>query len=162
MIALEFPEVKDCMSKLLLSETFDSFLFIEGDITTYNRFRIDGTIHKEFYDTEAQPLEDYSTWKSIREYCFSIIKGKRTPLHFQFVFSLSKANIANFLSAEGLPFQPSQVKGLYLNFKYDGKHLHCITGTSLNTFSLDKSLEHSWDAMAKRYFTKKQIPYIEI
>ena len=34
MIALKLPEVKECMSKLLLSDAFDSFLFIEGEIVT--------------------------------------------------------------------------------------------------------------------------------
>ena len=43
MIALKLPEVKECMSKLLLSDAFDSFLFIEGEIVTYNTFSINGS-----------------------------------------------------------------------------------------------------------------------
>ena len=52
MIALSLTEVKECMSKLLLSETFDSFLFIEGEVTTFATFSIDGYLKKDFYDTE--------------------------------------------------------------------------------------------------------------
>lgn len=48
MIALKLPEVKECMSKLLLSDTFDSFLFIEGEIVTYNTFSINGFLKKIF------------------------------------------------------------------------------------------------------------------
>ena len=48
MIALKLPEVKECMSKLLLSDTFDSFLFIEGEIVTYNTFSINGFLKKDF------------------------------------------------------------------------------------------------------------------
>lgn len=48
MIALKLPEVKECMSKLLLSDAFDSFLFIEGEIVTYNTFSINGFLKKDF------------------------------------------------------------------------------------------------------------------
>ena len=33
---------KNCMSHLLLKDTFDHFSFIEGEITTFNTFTIDG------------------------------------------------------------------------------------------------------------------------
>ena len=49
MIALKLPEVKECMSKLLLSDTFDSFLFIEGEIVTYNTFSINGFLQKSIF-----------------------------------------------------------------------------------------------------------------
>ena len=49
MIALKLPEVKECMSKLLLSDTFDSFLFIEGEIVTYNTFSINWISQKRFF-----------------------------------------------------------------------------------------------------------------
>ncbi len=41
---------KDTMNHLLLQETFDNFSFIEGEITTFNRFTMDGYLHKEFFD----------------------------------------------------------------------------------------------------------------
>ncbi len=68
MIALKLPEVKECMSKLLLSDTFDSFLFIEGEIVTYNTFSINGFLKKDFFEKDMAPSRDYSLWKDIREY----------------------------------------------------------------------------------------------
>ena len=44
MIALQIQDIKNFMSKLLLSQTFDNFLMVEGSIKTYNTFRIDGTL----------------------------------------------------------------------------------------------------------------------
>ena len=49
MIALKLTNVKACMSHLLLMDTFDSFLLIEGEIMTFNTFKIDGFIQKNFY-----------------------------------------------------------------------------------------------------------------
>ena len=158
MISLHLTSVKDFMSHLLLSETFDSFLFIEGEIVTFNTFTIDGFIQKPFFP-EEEDLPEYSSWKSLRDYCFSLIKGKKTPLSFKFIFSLSPKNIARLIEQNNLDFQRGQVQGLYMNIRYDGTMLQCITGTSLKSFSMDKSLEHAWDNMVQRYLAQKQIPF---
>jgi len=157
MIALKLPEVKECMSRLLLSDTFDSFLFIEGEIVTFSTFSIDGFLKKDFFEKDMAPSRTYTLWKDIREYAFSIIKGKRTPLSFQFVLGLSEMNIERLLQQQQLAFQPHDVQGLYLNLKYDGQNLTCVTGTSMKLFTLDKSLEEAWDQMVQRFFLKKEI-----
>ena len=46
MIALALTDVKECMGKLLLSETFDPFYFIEGEIVTFSTFTMDGYLKK--------------------------------------------------------------------------------------------------------------------
>ena len=144
-------DTKKCMNALLLHPAFDSFLFIEGDITTFNTFQFNGRLKKD--DRE------YALWRELREFCLSLIKGKRTPLGFHFVLSMSAPNIARLLEQEHLSFAPADVQGLYLNFKYDGTKLSCTTGTSMNLFTLDKSLEQAWDKMAQRIFAKYEIPF---
>lgn len=39
-------DTKKCMNALLLHPAFDSFLFIEGDITTFNTFQFNGRLKK--------------------------------------------------------------------------------------------------------------------
>lgn len=70
MISLTLTNVKSFMSHLLLKETFDNFSFIEGEIITFNIFRIDGYIQKDFFDSEEE-ISEYSLWKNLREFCFS-------------------------------------------------------------------------------------------
>lgn len=162
MIALKLNNRKDFMKHLLLSDTFDHFHLIEGEITTFGKFQIDGYLQKEFYndtDTQKEHLPEFISWEQVRELCFSIIKGKRTPLDFKFVLSLSPDNISRLISRNSLDFRPEDVQGLYLNLRFDGTVLQCITGTSLKTFSLDKSLEQAWDQMVQRFFTQKSIPF---
>lgn len=156
MISLTLPDIKDFTSHLLLKDSFDSFCFIEGEIMTFNTFRIDGFIQKEFFDTDSE-LPEYSYWKNIREYCFQIIRGKRTPLSFRFVFSLSPKNIERLIRQSVPSVRPEDVQGLYLNLHFDGTHLTCVTGTSFKTFILDKSLEHIWDEMVQKVFHQKGI-----
>ena len=159
MIALALTEVKECMAKLLLSEIFDPFYFIEGEITTFSKFSVDGYLNKDFYEKEDAPERDYALWKDVREYCFSLIKGKRTPLNFKFVLGLSDSNIEKLLLQQGLDFKPSDVRGLYINLKYDGQKLQCTTGTAMNLFTMDKSLEQAWDKMIQKFFTQKEIAF---
>ena len=159
MIALKLTNRKLFMKHLLLTETFDHFLFIEGEITTFSKFSIDGYLQKSFFEDTEQPNVEFSFWKQIRDYCFSIIKGKQTPLNFKFIFSLSPENTARLITQNQLDFHPEDVQGLYLNIRFDGTDLLCITGTSLKTFSMDRSLEQAWDKMVQKFFIQKEIAF---
>lgn len=158
MIALHLTNSKDFMAHLLLSETFDNFLFIEGELVTFNTFTIDGFMQKSFFP-EEENISEYSSWKNLRNYCFSLIKGKRTPLSFKFIFSLSPEDITRLIAQNDLDFQADQVQGLYLNIRYDKNKLQCITGTSLKSFTMDKSLEQTWDTFVQKFFTQKNIAW---
>lgn len=159
MIALALTEVKECMSKLLLSEVFDPFYFIEGEIVTFGTFSLNGYLNKDFFDKEEVPERDYALWKDVREYCFSLIKGKRTPLSFKLVLRLSDSNIEKLIKSQDLNYTLADVNGLYINLKYDGQKLNCITGTSMKTFTMDKSLEQAWDKLVQKFFTQKTIKF---
>ena len=151
-------KAKNCMSHLLLKPTFDEFSLVEGSIVTFNKFTIDGFLQKDFY--EEAPEKEYSDWKDLREFCFNIIKGKRTPLNFKFILSLAKADFEKFLSENELDgFRPENIQGLYLNFRYDGTLLQCVTGTSLNMFTLDKSLDNAWDEYVRNFFAQHEIEF---
>ena len=97
MIVLNL-KAKVCMSHLLLKPTFDTFSLIEGEVTTFNRFQVDGRIHKDFFDEAFE--KEYSTWGEVRDFFFQVIRGKKTPLNFKFILSLAKDQ---FESSRGLP-----------------------------------------------------------
>ena len=165
MIGLSL-NTKACMSKLLLKDTFDEFLLVEGEITTFNRFSFDGFVKKEFFkdvdDLECpEALPEYSKWTMLKGFCLSLIKGNRTPLSFKFVFKLPEERVQQFIEREHLSLKTADVQGLYLNFNYDGSHLTCITGTSLNIFTLDKTLEQAFDLWVKAFFSANEIAWEE-
>ena len=141
MIAFSLTNTKEFMSCLLLSDTFDHFSFIEGEIVTFNTFQIDGYIQKDFFDTDSE------------------LPGKRTPLSFRFIFSLSRKNIGRLISQSAPALDPESVQGLYLNIHYEGARLSCVTGTSFKTFSMDKTLEHAWDEMVEKFLKQKNIEF---
>lgn len=162
MISLTLNDSRNFMSHLLLSDTFDHFLLVEGELVTCFTLRVEGFAQKAFFqkdDPELEQLEDYIPWQKVRELFFSQIKGKRTPLNFRFVFRLSRENTERLIRLNQLDFQPSNVQGLYLNLRFDGSHLQCITGTSLSLFTPDKSLEHAWDLSVQKFLANKDISF---
>lgn len=157
MLALQIQDIKSFMSRLLLQDTFDTFLLKEAQITTSVTHTIDGRLHKDFFDEPDFP-DDCIAWKEIKSFCFSVIRGKRTPLHFRFVFRLNTANTKKLLESSGIELLPEQISGLFLNCLYDGEKLICTSGTSLAFFTLDKTLDQVWDELLLKFFRKNGIP----
>lgn len=155
------------MGKLLTGEDFDSFLLEEASIRTYNTFMIDGHQNKDFYTTEewenkqVRPY-DFSTWRTIRPICFSLIKGKQTPAAFHFVLHLMPEYTPSILQKGDTAVTPQQIKAFVLNIKYDGTALTLVTGTALHTFLPDKTPDNLWDQAIRQFLTKREIAYEEL
>lgn len=162
MLSLHILDVKGFMAQLLLRDTFDHFCVTEASVTTFATFGLDGRLQKDFYSAEELAgealTEDCIFWKQARPFFLELMKGRKTPLHFRIVFRLSASNTEKLLRQTGVPFSPADVGGLYLNLHYDGHSLHCVTGVSLNLFTMDKSLEQAWDEMVRRFFASRRIP----
>ena len=162
MTALQIADIGSFMKKFLLTESFDRFLLLEGTVTTFNTFRIDGTLQRSYYPQEEQDLlteRNLSLWGEVRPFCLTLIRGKRTPLSFRFTLQLSASNTEKLLIQTGVGIPSEQVRGLLMNLKYDGHTLSCTTGTSLSVFTMDKKLDHAWDDMVQRYFRRQGIPF---
>lgn len=162
MIAINLLEVKECMAHLLLKDTFDSFSFIEADLTTFMTYHIDGYLKKEFYSEDERDdlLKNnklYPTWGESRDYIYHLIKGNKKPLEFKFVLSFSRENTRLLLNNKLPAYDIDNISGLFIRFHYDNGKLECITGTSTNTFSLDKSLDLIWDDTTLLYLKQKGI-----
>ncbi|MCC8139654.1 MAG: DUF5721 family protein [Lachnospiraceae bacterium] len=162
MIALKIADVGDFMKKLLLSDVFDHFLLLEGSVTTFNTFQIDGFLQKSYYNAEEQEQigeRTLSYWAEVRPFFLSLIRGKRTPLSFRFSLQLSPANVERLLQQSGVGIPAEQVRALVLNVVYEHRVLSCTTGTSLTVFTLDKKLDHAWEDMVQRFFHQQKIPF---
>lgn len=167
MLALKIKSTKQIMNALLVSETFDSFLTEEVVITTYNTFHIDGHIVKEFYTNEEiesmdNDLPDFSSWKDIRPVCFSLIKGKKTPVNFRFILHASKELISAIAADPSCEVNENLIRSLVLNIRYENGSVSIVTGTSFTTFLMDKSVDHVWDSYLKKYLSDLQIDFEEL
>ena len=164
MIALKIEDMQQCTARLFMGETFDHFLIREAEIITFNVFTIDGHIRQGYYseeELEENQLEELSSWKMIRPYCFSLIKGKKLPGSFQIVLQMPPQAVEKFVAARQMPLRADQVNGLYLNIRYEEGKLFCVTGTSVSFFTLDKTLDSEWDQAVRSFLKKNEIIFEE-
>ena len=156
MIALNILDIKKFMSLFLGGTLFDEYSLVEAQITTFCTFSIDGRYEALFED--APPGEtSYVRWSKLKEHCFSIIRGKKTPLFFKFVFFFPPEKLREFLNKTDSPLLPQQLGGLCLNLRYDGTNLVLTTGTSLKVFSMDRSADRAWDDYVRRLLMERDI-----
>ena len=161
MVALKVEDIRQFTSRLFIGNLFDKFLVREADIVTFNAFHVDGRVKPGFYteqETEEKEIGEYSTWEAIKPVCFSLIKGKRLPGSFQIVLQLGKKQVEQFLAKRQTAVRAEQVGGMYINIRYENGELFCVTGTSVNFFTMDKSLDMEWDNAVREFFKKNGIP----
>ena len=162
MIALGIIDIRRFMSAFLVGTHFDDYALAEARITTFCTFSIDGRLEPSFFGEDSRTgasSEDsghmpdpavlapvsYIRWGQVRERCFDIIKGKRTPLGFKFVFFYPAGKMDAFYDKYGITGSARNLSGLCLNLKFDGSRLILTTGTSMKTFSTDRAADHAWD-----------------
>ncbi|RGZ00997.1 DUF5721 family protein [Clostridium sp. AM58-1XD] len=164
MIALKIDDIRTFTSQLFVKETFDFFLVKDAQIVTFNTFSIDGRIRQGYYtdeELEENRIEAFSYWKTLRPVCYSLIKGKRLPESFHIVLKLAPGEAEKVVRRAGTAVREEDVEGLYLNIRYENRELVCVTGLSVNYFTLDKTLDVEWDNTVRQFFKSKEIIYME-
>ena len=163
MIALSIIDVKDFMNKLLIGEVFDRFFLVEASVTTFNTFTIDGRLQQDFFDTDTVAMHksnsiEYTLWRDVKPYCFSVIRGRRTPLNFRIVLQLSHKQTQQILNPS---FPDGSVPDcrFCLNLQYRNDSLLCTTGVSYTSFCLDKRPEHLWDEIIRKFLSGQHIAF---
>lgn len=151
MLAFTVPDTKSFMNLLLKQDTFDQFLFRQGEIVTFASFIIEGKRHMDFYSDQEREnalLPRYARWEEMRPFVFQAIKGNRLPKAIKLVFSLSEEK------TENLP----NTAAAFLNVLFRDNVLFCTTATAQSNFSLDKSGEKLWEEYVVKFFKKNAIP----
>lgn len=167
MIALELPEIRIFMNKLLCSEIFDNFLLQEASIQSSISYHIEGTLHRDFYSEEELEQEhltglSFIPYGKVRTQCFDLIKGKRTPSFFKFVLLLSPANLEKTLRQTSSSLTTLDVSAVFLNLKFQNRKLLLTTGISYRTFTADKGLDREWDTLIKKFLKNHDILFEEL
>jgi len=163
MIALQITSMKQFMSELLTSDAFDIFLLEEATISTAITISIDGHVNVDFYPIAERTPEllpyEYQPWSEMKGLCFDLIKGKRTPLNLKFVMQLKPDKVKAMLEKEKLASKAASLKSLVLTIKYDGGKAILTTGSSYQTFVMDKTADVVWDRQISKYLAMKGIQF---
>ncbi len=155
MQAFQIENIRSFMKQLLLQDTFDTFLVSEVSVTTFASFRIDGSLHPEFYSQEEEQAlrqtgRTHALWQELRPFCLSVIRGQRQPLSLQIVLQLPPEKSRELVLKHAPFLDPADVFGLFFNIRYRGDVLTVTTGTSVRSFSPDRSLDTAWDGFVRK------------
>ena len=146
MILLNLPNVKNTMNSLLTSDSFDSFVVHEINITNDINLSIQGH------------MGEYAT---IRPIVLEAVKKRDTPSSMRFILSLSPANIGKTVSSIDTATDPSLISGMFINIVYTNGSLNLTTGISYTTFMKDVALEKEWDRLVPIFLSKHNIEFNE-
>ena len=110
-------------------------------------------------EQEEGKIGEFSSWRTIKPVCFSLIRGKRLPETFRIVLCLSEEARSRFVQAHAPGILPEQAGGLYINIQYENQEMTCVTGTSMNVFTMDRTLEREWDESVKQFLKRSGIAF---
>ena len=156
----EIENIKKFTNALFAGNVFDSFCVTEATFSTLINITIDGHVNGGFGRTEGKAEDGPDTaeqivrWQQIRPLCYEAIKGDKPPLRFKIVFMTPPDKAEGFAAKHGLQLKAADIAGLFMNIRFEGGKLYCVSGTSLKTFSLDKSLENAWDESVEAFLKK--------
>ncbi len=165
MLSMKITNVKSFMNQLLREDTFDHFLLCEASLKTNVTCHIDGKINEDYYTGEERQMmgaRRYATWAEEKALFFQMLKGKKLPVAFRFVFLLPPSDVERIVMQDNLAISVSDIAGLYLNILYDNDVLTCTSGTSVSVFTLDRTLEFAWEADLLRFFKGKGLEFEEL
>lgn len=146
MVNFYIEELGKFMSMLLSGDSFDAWEVVEAKAETFYEVRLNGKIKKDFFDTEErETLPEYAKWQDVKSLFYQAIKGKKLPLAFSVVLLL--------------PDKEVQEGKRFLNIRYTKQGCIITTGYAQQTFSLDKTAEQEWDALAGELLKEKGILY---
>ena len=141
------------MGTLLKSETFDTFLLREGLVRTYMDFSFDGTIRTDYFDSEELTgVKKYAEWGRIREYIFSLIRGKKTPLLIKLGFVMEDGKAREIMGSRGVAVNDTEQILLSLNIIYSDNEAKAVTGVFRSAFTMGHEMEYAWDEWITDYF----------
>jgi len=153
MLALHILDQNKLMTELLKAETFDGFSLLDGQVTTFCSFQIDGRWQTDFFDEEEE--RTFAPWSLVRPHVLALIKGRRAPKAFRFVLRFSEADTEALLAGTG--HGPEEVFSLSLSLRFDGRVLALTTGTSLKSFTRERTIETLWDEYVADFLHQKGI-----
>ena len=165
MISLSIKDTKNFMSQLLVKNTFDTLYISEADIATSVTFSINGLINKDYYTQEEYEQlthKKYSLWSDIKPVCFNLIKGKKVPASMKLVFIFPDSLCKHIISDYSLAYSLPDINALCINIKYFNGCVTITTGTSLNMFTMDKSVDTAFDDYIKKHLYNAGIDYEEL
>ena len=148
MISYKTNHVKQFMNLLLRLGAFDGWEVREIKLHTMVRYTISGEINPAFFQ-EGEEHPPYILWQDMKDTMFDLIKGRKQPSLMQITLAFPKEQI--------MDVPTDNIESFLLNIHYENGALKLVAGTSVKTFSLDRSAEQFWDGYVAGFLEQQGI-----
>ncbi|MBQ9279163.1 MAG: hypothetical protein IJ224_11090 [Lachnospiraceae bacterium] len=148
-------EIKEFLNGLFTEERYDSFYLFSVKLDSAVSYDIDGKINKEFFSEEEfneLTEKEYICWRDIKKTILGFMKDGKLPIKMKLILMFNKDNVNRLIEMNNIPIHPDNVRALFMNVIYSDNRLSITTGTSLNVFTMDKTLEELWDKTVEKYY----------
>ena len=149
-------ELKTFMAVLLRGELFDAWEVTEAKVETFFELSVNGRLKKDFFEEPETVQRDFTKWGEIKEIFFQAVKGKRLPGMMRIVLAADREWTERILNECGKAQEEADAS-LFLNIRYSANGCQVVSGVSHVGFTLDKTLDHAWDAAIQEYFKRNGI-----
>ena len=92
----------------------------------------------------------------MRPFCFSLIQRPSAPESFAIVLNYRRTIRKNFKGQKFI-LDAGTGRRSFINIRYEDQVLYCVTGLSMNQFTMDRSLEREWDDSVKAFYVKRKL-----
>ena len=151
----EIKDIKTFLNGLFKDERYESFYLFSIKLEAAVSYEIDGKINKAFFsEDELSQLNnmEYICWKDVKRTVLDFLKGGKLPVKMKLILMFNKDNVNRLIEMNNIPIHPDNVRALFMNVIYSDNRLSITTGTSLNVFTMDKTLEELWDKTVEKYY----------
>ena len=170
MIALKINDIKNFMGRLLIRESFDTFLLERLQVLTASELVLSGKRNKKWYDSDSwEQMEQnswgdcyYMQWKELKSTVFHYIKGSQSPELMKISFKAAQSQVMSWLVDSGVIETYRTLKpDLFLQLRYEKGQLQLVTGIAFSQFQMDRTVEQAWDEAVRQFLRREQIAYEE-
>lgn len=164
MISLVADDTRSFMNCLIKSEAFDNFLIYTFSIDTLYNLSIDGAINKDYLSSDEQEIyegQSYIDYTQVKPILTNILKQSHTPTAMKITFTLNRKSTEQVQRRLIGETDVLPVQGFLINLVFDGEKVRITTGTNYAQFTLDKSIEQSFDQMMRQFFKKNDLLMVD-
>ncbi len=141
-------DLKLFMKLLLVNSNFYSFNVVKAQVTSFINVSYDCKVSKDFLESEG----NYIAWEILQPLLRDVIRSKKAPekILITFILPETQNDIIN-----------ENAKSCILNMKYENKEVIFTTSLTEKNFSLNRSIDDSWNDYVTDFFTNNAIPIIK-
>ena len=150
MKIFEITDKKAYLNELFAGDRFESFYLYELRCRSDMDYYVSGKLAET---EEAADTSGYAVWGEVRKKLLTVIGTEDIPKTMKLVLMFNRDNILRLIEMNNIPLSPESVGGLFINISLDQNGMTATTGTSIKEFTMDKTLEHTWDGTVEKYYT---------